>query len=242
MLFKNHICTIESIDEIFTDLIKLNQFVNHYEGDKRAIYETLTEAQLINIVKIHPYELRFINNQTEEVCKEAIKKQPGAISHAKNQTDSICELLFKEKGHGLYLSLVQIQTPRVCRAAVVSQYQAMELIEDQNEEICKFAVKHDIRAYRYIREPSEKLNIYLVKSGKPLEEIIDQTFKVCKAAIQRDPFQLDQVRNQTPDICLIGLKVNPKVFQFVRIVPNPDLATTQKNLLTKKEIMKALRD
>ncbi len=47
--------------------------------------------------------LEFVINQTEEICKLAVKKDGLALEFVKNQTDEICKLAVKKDGEALHL-------------------------------------------------------------------------------------------------------------------------------------------
>jgi len=49
------------------------------------------------------------------------------------------------------------------------------------------------------------------------------------------------IKDQTVNICISALKINPELFLYVRIVPNSSYEATLKNLLDKKSILEVLR-
>ena len=52
-------------------------------------------------VKLNWYNLRFVNNQTEEICLEAVKETWDALKFVGNQTEEICLEAIRENWDAL---------------------------------------------------------------------------------------------------------------------------------------------
>ena len=72
--------------------------------------------------------LELVENQTEEICKAAVKQNPYALVHVKNQTEAIC--LEAVQQNGLVLEYVHDQTEEICKAAVKQNPDALRCIFD----------------------------------------------------------------------------------------------------------------
>jgi len=71
--------------------------------------------------------LRYIQNQTVELCRLSVEQNGLALLFVKEQTDEICELAVKQNGRALLL------------------------VRNQTDEICRLAVEQNPDAGRYIR-------------------------------------------------------------------------------------------
>ena len=128
-------------------------------------------------------ELRYIKNQTDEMCLEAVKINLFALNCVKKQTDEIC--LEAVKHDGLALQYVKDQTDEICLEAVKRNYAAIDYVKKQTDEICLEAVKQ------------HGLVLYLVKN---------QTNEICLEAVKQNGMALRYVKNQTTEICLEAVK------------------------------------
>ena len=75
--------------------IKMNKDLT-IEGLKELVLNRHLEA-----VKENGYALRYIKNQTEEICLEAVKEEGYALQYVKNQTEEICLEAVKQNGYAL---------------------------------------------------------------------------------------------------------------------------------------------
>jgi len=92
-------------------------------------YKTITcSVESLKAVKQDGYALRYVKNQTENICLEAVKENGDALKYVKNQTENICLEAVKQDGY------------------------ALRYVKNQTENICLEAVKQDGYALRYVNE------------------------------------------------------------------------------------------
>ncbi len=53
------------------------------------------------IVRLNGYALKYVVNQTDEICKLAVCQDGYALYYVKNQTDEICKLAVQQDGWAL---------------------------------------------------------------------------------------------------------------------------------------------
>jgi len=93
---------------------------------------------------------------------------------------------------------------------------------------------------------------YIKEDDTILSAITNQTDFLIKHSIEESIFSIRFVKDQTIDLCIFVLKKDEEfeskykfyiknIYQYIRIVPNPDHKTTLKNLLEKKAILEALK-
>jgi hypothetical protein len=101
-------------------------------------------------------------------CEEALAavKQDGyALRYVIEQTPEICLAAVKQKGYALMY--VNEQTPEICLAAVKQDGYALRYVNEQTPEVCLAAVKKDGDALRYVsKNIFHKDKIKVVANGK----------------------------------------------------------------------------
>nr|QBK87597.1 MAG: protein of unknown function DUF4116 [Marseillevirus LCMAC201] len=123
--------------------------------------------------------LKYVKEQTEEICLAAVKVNGLALKYVKVQTEEICLAAVQEYGRAL--ESVKEQTSEICLAAVQRYGWALEFVKVQTPEICLAAVQQHRRALQYVKE---------------------QTPEICMAAVQQNGGALCHVKVQTDLLCL----------------------------------------
>ncbi len=120
---------------------KVKQFIL---SERIKIKEFIKSQNMIDIISEYPYELKYIKNQTDEICKIAVKQEGYTLVYVKNQIDEICKIAVKQYGRAL--EYVKNQTDEICQLAVKEDGLALEYVKNQTDEICQLAVMQDGRA------------------------------------------------------------------------------------------------
>jgi hypothetical protein len=141
----------------------------------KDILSISSESKKILDVKKSPELLQFIEEQTEEMCLEAVKQEGLSLQYVKEQTPKICIAAVKQDGHSL--KFVKNQTDTICLSAVKQDGHSIYYVKNKTEEICLEAVKQNGRALRY------------------LEEQKYQTEKNCLTAVKQDRTALEFVKD-----------------------------------------------
>jgi len=81
---------------------------------------------------------------------EAVNKNGYAIKYVEDQTPEICLAAVKQDGYNL--QYVKDQTPEICLAAVKQNWDTLKYVKDQTKEICLAAVRQDGDALKYVEE------------------------------------------------------------------------------------------
>ncbi len=118
------------------------------------------ESQL-NAVKQNGYLLKYVKNQTPELCLDALKQNGYALRYVKEQTPEICLTAVKRYGHAL--QYVKEQTPEICMDAVKRNGMALECVLNQTPEICLEAVKQDWRALYHVINKTREICAEAIK-------------------------------------------------------------------------------
>ena len=96
--------------------------------------------------------LRYVQNQTPELCMAAVTQNGHALQYVQNQTPEICIAAVMRIGYAL--EHVTNQTPEICTAAVAENGWALQYVADQTPELCMAAVARSATALRYVKIPS----------------------------------------------------------------------------------------
>ena len=196
------------------ELISMIQDLNN---DKVRTY-----SEMLSLILPKPTNLRFIKEQTPDICITAVKEDGQALQYVKEQTPDIC--LEAVKKNGFVLAYVKEQTPDICLEAVKQNGLALKYVKDQTEDICIEAVKQNGWALQFVKEQTEDICLEAVKkNGLALAYVKEQTPDICITAVKEDGQALQYVKEQTSDICLEAIKQNNKVLKYVYDEFVPDI-------------------
>lgn len=109
------------------------------------------------VVKCCGETLRYVKDQTPELCLAAIQQDGSAIRFVRDQTTELC--LAAVQQNGMLLSYVKKQTPELCLAAVRQTWYALQFVKEQTAEMCLAAYAQDKAATQYFKyRPDNDLN------------------------------------------------------------------------------------
>jgi hypothetical protein len=191
----------------------------------------------IDIIKNNVYLLKFIDNQTDELCKSALKYNGLGLEYIKNKTYELSLIAVEQ--NGLALEYVNPDDNyKLALNAVKQNPYAIKFVNfnlDLDINIFLEVVKKNGRLLNYIPNKYYNYNIYLeaIKSDSyALEHINDQTYELCLLAVSKCGTVLKFVKEQTYDICLAAINNYALSLQYVKIqieFPNLCLIAVKKN-------------
>ena len=169
----------------------------------------------ISVSQADTYNLVFVRNQPDEICKLAVKHDYRALEYVLLQTDDICKIAVSN--HGFALEFVKDQTDDICKMAVKNGY-GLEFVKVQTDEICKMAVSKNGRALRWVKDQTDELcKLAVSQNGHALEFVKVQTGDICQLALWQTEYALQYVRNQTDDMCVLAVSKNPFALEYVKV-------------------------
>ena len=169
----------------------------------------------ISVSQADTYNLVFVRNQPDEICKLAVKHDYRALEYVINQTDEICKIAVSN--HGFALEFVKDQTDDICKMAVKNGY-GLEFVKVQTDEICKMAVSKNGRALQYVLLQTDELcKLAVSQNGHALEFVKVQTGELCQLAVSQNAYALQYIRNQTDEMCVLAVSQNPFALEYVKI-------------------------
>jgi Fe2+ or Zn2+ uptake regulation protein len=145
------------------------KFIEEYR-QKVKQYLTIEQINEISLtaVKNHGESLEFVNNQTYEICFQAVRECGFALQYVKigtdltsNETKKICEEAVKNDGCALKFiddrNLTASEIDDICYDAVRNDGAALQYVKNQTPEICLRAIKKDSRNKQYIKIDIENI-------------------------------------------------------------------------------------
>jgi len=134
-------------------------------------------------------------DQTPEICWEAVSHSYANLGRVKNQTRELCLMAIHKGDGGGALYHIRDQTPELCEESVRLHPFSLMYVRDQTPALCLLAVK---------------------QSGLTLQFVHDQTPDLCLAAVSQDGRALQYVKEQTPEICAAAVRQWAGAIQYVK--------------------------
>ena len=219
-----------------------------YGGMVLEYIEDQNEKICIAAVRNNGMALQFVKDQNEKICITAVRNNGMALQFVKRQTEDICcEALINNKNAEQF---IKNKTPKIKYILNnIDKYSYKKVIKEKDDEDLSIAGKI-IRAKLLNKEMEDSINNYgcdteqdriniVSKNGLMLQKIVNQTEKICVAAIEqnpeavqyvypecmtdivkmtavtKDPTMLKYIDDQTEELCLEAVKQNPKMLQYV---------------------------
>ena len=118
-----------------------------------------SDYELHSII-IDPSKIKYVKEQTPELCLAAVKQEAHVLEFIKEQTEKICLIAVKQER--LALKHVKEQTEKICLAAVNKNGEALEFVKEQTTKICLVAVNQTGLALLYVKEQTKRYLYCLV--------------------------------------------------------------------------------
>jgi hypothetical protein len=93
--------------------------------------------------------------QTDEICKLAIQNNPYALQFVNNQTNDLCK--YAVSINGMVLKYVQHRTDDICEIAVNQNGLSLIYVLNKTDKICQIALKQNELSSRFIKKTIQPL-------------------------------------------------------------------------------------
>jgi Domain of unknown function (DUF4116) len=103
----------------------LNEFLKKVGGMVETIV-SYAGKDALRAVEQNGYALRYVKEQTPEVCLRAVERNGDALQYVKEQTPEVCLRAVERNGDAL--RYVKEQTPEVCLRAVEQNGDALQYV------------------------------------------------------------------------------------------------------------------
>jgi hypothetical protein len=181
-------------------------FKNIYSYKNNSNKNTKYDKDIISYLKRLGFPLLFLlNNQTDEICLEAVNQKyytTYAMKNIINQTEEIC--LSAVKQDGMALEFVKIQTNEICLIAVKQNGLALQFVKEQTEEICLFAVRQNGLALRFVENQTEEIIFSNLQIKLGVIPIPITNCVICLSNINEKWCEIKECKHQFHFNCLIN--------------------------------------
>ena len=169
----NEIATIELFDneDIYIEdgKCKTNEFNIISIDSIENFINKLKIDDIENILCKNPHIVKYIKNLScsisEQTYMRVIDKDWGLLCFIDNQTEELCKCAIK-KSDGRALKYVKNQTDDICKFAIDTNPFSIEHVEVQTEDLCLYVVERDPYTIRYIRNPTLRVCEFAIERAK----------------------------------------------------------------------------
>jgi hypothetical protein len=158
---------INKIKETWNDVLHKNWGV--LNKIKEQMHHGITD-----VVHVHGNKVGIANNQTLQICTEAVKENGLALQYAIREfrTPQVCQIAVEQ--NELAMAYATYQDSDMCIKAVKKNGIVLQWIKDQSLNMCIEAIKQDGRNIRFVNNKTPEICIEAVKqNGLAVEFISD---------------------------------------------------------------------
>jgi len=175
--------------------------------------------------------LKYILEQTEELCLIAVKQNSNAIIHVKKPTEAI--MLATVKQNGMAIKYIKDPSDKICEIALIQNPLVLQYIKYQTIKMIKIACKKNPVTVSMIKKPSKELYYELISDNIETFKYMDNKFVddefimfVWEKCVTSDGLSLMNCTNQTMELCKIAIEQNSNAIQYIN-----------ESIFTKKQII-----
>ena len=193
------------------------------------IYDAIDRCTLQNIdnqtpeicleaVKKNEYELLFVKEQTPEICLAAVKQNPSVIRYVKteNQIEEICLEVVKKYGSLLEYIATENRTDEICLTAIQnSTGWVIEHITNQKPEYCLAALKINDNIFFAIKKEfhtDEIIHYAISKYPSHIGRVDNPSEELQMEAVRLDGNAFFSIHvPKSQAVCLAAVEQNPRI-------------------------------
>ena len=150
------LATYKHISEFF------KEFTDTFDESKvKDEEEVVLNEYYLSAVEYDPWALEYIDNPSEEVQVQALKKNSNVFKLIDNPSEEVQKVAVQSNAY----NIVNIENPseEIQKLAVSNRGYAIKFIKNPSEELQIEAVRRSPSAIRHIKNPSEKVQIEAVR-------------------------------------------------------------------------------
>ncbi len=201
--------------------------IKKYKSDRIIISNPLPINEFIKyhnveilFVTLHGPSLRYVDTQTNELCRIAVQQDGFSLKYVKKQTNELCIKAIEQYAHSL--KYVKNQTDEICSKAIERNIHTLQHIKNQTYEQCLFAIECDGYALKYVQPERRTYELYLlaVKTCGVIIQFIDlihHTNELFTFALKQNGLALQYIDplKCTNEMYLIALNQNGLALQYI---------------------------
>jgi hypothetical protein len=118
-------------------------------------FDTLSCDKYIYAIKLNPDSIKYIRNQTDELCKLALNKDGTTIRHIRDKRYEYLLLAVSKASNAL--EYIEEQTDEICWIAIMQDTYALQYVKKQTIDICKYAVNKNPSVEMFVKIPFSEI-------------------------------------------------------------------------------------
>lgn len=199
-------------DEKFCEYV-----IQNYPGGLKYVRARTDRIKLM-AVKKDGENLKYIEDQTPDLCIEAVTQNAMVLKYVKFKTDEICWRALERNIHAY--NYIENPSNEMKLYVVRNSKYGLSLIKDQTIELCMESIEHWPDSIMYVKEPAteELLMKKLAWNGSYIHQIENPTREMVITAIRTCPFLLRNNRFTiyvTPDMLLEMVRINGNCLEYI---------------------------
>lgn len=230
-----------------TEAVLNDPFCLKYVRDIQNVDSEVLEKILMQNEDI--YDFLDKKKQTAEMCIKMVEKYPYAIRYVKNQTDNLCLIAADGVDSSYFFESVKCPSEYVLLYLMKKNPHNIALIKNPSFEICKFATQSKPIYFEYIKPDNPQLTIEqydqlctmaVKKYYRYIKDILNPSYDVCKIVVLFYGGAIKYIKPENPkldnhqynELCKIAVGKNYKAIKYIK-PDNSRLTDLQYNELCK---------
>ena len=168
----------------------------------------------IFIVKNNGNNIRYINNPSKEIQRQAIKNTPLSVKYIRNVDKEIGIICVKS----LWNSLELINNPNeeIIEEAIKTKGWAIQFVKEPSEELQMLAVSKDYDSIKYIENPSENIQLAAIENYYvAIRFIKNPSLKAKVKAVTSNGEAINYISNYDLDDIKVFIHENINVVKYI---------------------------
>lgn len=176
--------------------------------------DSVDEELKLFIVKNNGNNIRYIENPSKEVQKQAVKSTPLCVKYIENIDEEIGVMCVKSLWNSL--ELMKNPSERIIEEAVKAKGWAIQFVENSSEELQLLAVSKDYDAIKYIENPSESVQLAAIENYyAAIRFIKNPTQKAKVTAVMINGEAINYISNYDLDDIKVFIHENINVVKYI---------------------------
>ncbi len=234
----------------FRDLNKQSYDIQKYIINKNGLLlefiENQTEELCIDAIKNNIYSFKYIKNKTNTINKTILNIDGNMIQYIFNQTKELCNIAINQNINSF--KFIKNKTYELNKQILNKNGLLLEFIENQTEELCFIAIKNNINAYNFVKDKTYDIDHYFLNNNNiKIFELYKniELYEILKNILNKNGLLLEFIENQTEELCIIAIKNNINAYNFVKHKTyeiDKSILKIQNNLVINNEIYEILKN
>jgi hypothetical protein len=218
---------------------EIKEIMHHFNNNPRVVQaldiSQCSQDDFKRMLFFYPEMLWYVEDQTDDMCYDAMRRSGSMIQHVKNQTFELCAFALRmgfrtlryirNPTPELYLiavqqsaveldlvpPIVQAAHPEICEAAVTASVDALPRVHTQTPGLCMLAVRlHGLQALHCVRDQ---------------KAVLDQFPDMYRVAVEKSRWAIARIKfpdcgsTSYVDLCLLAARLHGEISSVMELTP-----------------------